>query len=288
MPSDNDELRAVVVELDQDPDEVRAFWTPERLRQARPFEREEIAIEAEPRTAEEPENEASGDVAPQQRGVPERADITTYPFTCAGRVHVNVSDTHLYLGSGQVVGHKKILLTAAHVVINASTGEPYDSIAFHRAYADGNSPQVLVATRVAWWKSVFVDAKSDWDYAFLLLDNECAAGHLGLETYTVPAAGWTSIGYPGNYDNNRFLYRVEGGDGGRYDHAIKMSDNPMQQGSSGGAWLHKASNVIGVNAHFAEGAPRMHGPEFDEKAMELFRMIAPTLVGERELVAALP
>ncbi|WGZ32828.1 hypothetical protein [Xylella fastidiosa] len=104
---------------------------------------------------------------------------------------------------------------------------------------------------------------------------------------------WTAIGYPVNYGHKGFfLQKVNGSKGKIFDFVdsqgnviskvVQMLDNPMLEGSSGGAWIAKlnaskkgyGNYAVGLNSFgYTEEPTITYGPYFDKKVFKLLNKV---------------
>lgn len=275
-----------------DEDETAAaveYWTDERMANAKPLRRvltleehEEaikrgMAEEPTPTTtAIEPSPPLSG-----LPGVPHEADVEAEPYMVAGKFYFTKPDGVDFVASAQIVGNSHTLMTAAHCVVGADkfNGKYFTKLLFKRAW-DKNNPglsqsigitQVCVDTR--YYSSG--TANNSFDYAFLALEEKADSIYTFMRYYPGhPTFDVTAIGYPENYGNSDFMYAVTGTAIANYEsNIVEMSDNPMGEGCSGGAWFTCIESVyyaVGLNSYGSDLHPnRQYSPLFTNDTSDL-------------------
>ncbi len=258
------------------------YWTEERIAKAIPIaptppskeERERLAkIPLElspgaPRTVEGSPGEVGGE--------PERANVEKRPFWNGGKLFFTKPDGKDYYGSAEFVGDKRVLLTAAHCVIDEYSKTPrwYKNFHFRRAYDNGGGQKVGWQCMAVWNLFFEYGRNLAYDYAFIHTNTDSGAGWLGMKS-DVPYPSWTAIGYPKERDKGERMQRVDGTKGTVSGGLVEMLGNPMGGGCSGGAWIaeltipHVGGNyAIGLNS-FGE-SPNEYSPYFDGLTFDLY------------------
>jgi len=277
----------------QSPDEVKAYWTTERLRNATPFpmpvitqqEHEEILKGRVPNKREskrirssEPRFSAPKSSEPSS-SEPSQVNPADWPYRQGGKLHFTDPATNRdYTCTAQFVGSVNIVMTAAHCVYNADGGYWYKNHVFKRGYDNGGGQKVnLTCMRIyAEYTTGNKETRHKYDYAFLYTHEASGASYYGLLTDT-NYDSWRSIGYPSNYGHAKYMYSVVGTKGKVGKGVVEMLGNPMGHGSSGGAWLvfiPGASNeyyAIGLNSYQDDRQPEnTFGPYFDNDTYQLY------------------
>lgn len=265
------------------------YWTKERLESAIPmpspslseeefqkllarYKAEAIMYKSE-KTTSIPSADPKGFVA----GVPTRANTNGRPYWNGGKLFFTKADGKDYACTAEFTGQNDILLTAAHCVRDGKTGAWYSNFVFYRAYNNGGGQKVGWKCAAAYYMWANPPLNLKYDYAFIHTNTKSGAGWLGLMT-GIPFSSWTAIGYPINFGNGQYMYEVVGQKGTISNGVVQMKDNPMRQGSSGGAWIgdvtkpHVGGNwAIGLNSFFVNAKPNsMYGPLFTSDTMTLF------------------
>lgn len=267
------------------------YWTEERMKAAKPMPLPKISPEqfkkmksmpgtkdAPPGTFRsiEPYHPDSG----MLQGTPTPANVGQRPYWNGGKFFFTKPGAGDYVCSAEFVGNNRVIMTAAHCVIDGSSGNWYTNFAFRRAYNNGGGQSVG-------WKCATVytayftggSANHAFDYAFLNTSNISGAGWLGFAT-GVPYASWTSIGYPVNYGSTQRMYQVVGTKG-TVGSTVQMIGNPMGGGSSGGAWIgdltvpHVGGNyAIGLNSfHYTSTPNDEYSPLFNTSTYNLLTAV---------------
>ncbi|PJI41292.1 MAG: hypothetical protein CTR54_12810 [Rhizobium sp.] len=220
------------------------------------------------------------------KGVPEKVDdpSAAAPYWSAGRLTFRDNNGIPSACTAQFVGDASVILTAAHCVMDEETGNWFSDFAFERAYNDGANAQ-----KVGWRCVSLFDAFHDpapnyaYDYAFILADGEDDEKPLEMTTGSPADKALTAIGYPANFGNGRFLYKVDGEWSEVVDGIVTMKGNPMRSGNSGGAWFTDfkvgggagENRVISLNSHHIEGNTEdENGPLFTADTSRLLAHVA--------------
>ncbi|MDR1100842.1 MAG: serine protease [Clostridiales bacterium] len=244
--------------------EADKYWTPERIRDAKP-----VPLPIDPDSGKirvEPSEELSAT----------EADIKALPYKCGGKLAY--LQPSLFYGSAQFVGTNDVVLTAAHCVFDRDTKCWSNNIKFMRAYKKGGYEKGFSVRALAvladWVDGKGVDARLD--YGFLVTTSESDAGYLNYSLELPEIA--TSFGYPGNISDGEIMQTVSGGIAPDYpgSRQIRMDGNPMSKGSSGGAWTDSSNNAIGVNATGPKDPTRdayMNSPRFTEDFDSLYKFV---------------
>jgi len=234
-------------------------------------------------------------------GKAQNADVNKYPFNTAGKLLFNTPVKQNSHCTAQFVGSQQVLMTAAHCIYpfpskkynpnkqfnldfhfmrqsEKSSGKAFNvkCYALWRQYPDGVNEQYdkhgEVFTNYEKWNYDF----KKWDYAFLCTDKPNDGNNwLGLRSTLPKFPTWTAIGYPQNYGKTKLMQRVTGQKGVVANTIVQMQSNPMQMGSSGGAWIDDLTypSVIGVNSSFDLNST-MSSPQFDEKTVDFLKYMS--------------
>ena len=220
------------------------------------------------------------------KGVPEKVDnpAAAAPYWSAGRLTFRDGDGVPSACTAQFVESASVILTAAHCVMDEETGKWFSDFVFQRAYNDGATAQT-----VGWRCVSLFDAFHDpapnfaYDYAFILADGKDDEKPLELAIGSPADKALTAIGYPANFGNGRFLYKVDGEWSAVVDGIVTMTGNPMRSGNSGGAWFTDfkvgggagENRVISLNSHHLQGNTEdENGPLFTADTSRLLAHVA--------------
>ncbi|BDU00448.1 trypsin-like serine peptidase [Nocardia sputorum] len=235
---------------------------------------EELAEITKEEPEEQSENESSSRSFIGPRTAPTEADLAVSPYRYGGiLVFEDYSDGQTRYGTAQFVAELNILLTAAHNVRDFKTGGWNSNLVFYRGYKNGNYATKYAIT-YAGTMDLWVGGTSprlQYDYAFLRTAGS-SEGALGMKTLE-SEPGWTSMGYPKGYAMGQVMHRVDGTRGTKSGGVIQMLGNPMDGGSSGGAWT-VGSIVMGNNsARYASNPDAQWGPVFNNYTFDLYRAV---------------
>lgn len=259
------------------------YWTAERMRNATPKEapeptpEEQRWIEKNIAGPSQTERRQPNDNATLPRldltefGAPNEADVSANPYRHAGKLHFTMAGKD-HGCTAQFVGDLTVLLTAAHCIRDAKTGEWATNVVFHRGYNNGPAQQ-RVETACLSTKHGWVTAGANrykWDYAFIKTSSPSNSGHFGVRLFA-PEAEWQAIGYPSNFGSGRIMMRVQGMRGSMNAGVVQMLGNPMRHGNSGGAW-HISGYVVGNNSkHTHDDTTTEWSPYYDAHVLGLWR-----------------
>lgn len=265
---------------------IEDYWTEAREQQARPMPMPRVSEEEFnklfPNGVKKPEKEIV--IPPSRPGIAamgsvESADVKERPFWNGGKLFFKSPEGDMQC-SAEFVGSSRTVLTAAHCVMDAETGEWYTNFKFKRAYKNGGgqSAGVHCITVYSAWHDDSGNKK--WDYALIYTNHDSGAGWLGLQT-GIPFATFWSIGYPMNFKCTHYMAKVEGSKGTVSNGVVQMVDNPMAPGCSGGAWIgdlttpHVGGNyAIGLNSfYYGNDSNSLYGPLFDANTASLLEYV---------------
>jgi hypothetical protein len=269
---------------------VVEYWTEERMANAVPFPLPSISQEEFEKLTEDgeglaPESSQSIDSSDDAEasfganpvdGTPTRANVNERPFWNGGKLFFSDDKGNNYWGSAQFCAHNQMVLTAAHCVMNATTGQWYTKFHFVRAYSIGFGQRVGVrAVGVwTWWSKPPVGVnRYAYDYAWAITKEKSGAGWMGLHTH-MPYPAFLAIGYPNNYGAGQSMYRVDGTEGTISENIVQMVGNPMRKGCSGGAWVKIIGDknwVVGINSFSKSLQPdNEYGPYLERVFFDLY------------------
>lgn len=275
---------------------VEDYWTEERMKAAKPLDLPTLAPEQHrkllqiplgpeakepPKVAEPGDGTAKGGAPsdPSPKGAPAKANVRERPFWNGGKWFFTKASGGDYVCSAEFVGSKRVVMTAAHCVMDGATGQWHKNFKFVRAYDNGGGQSVgwdCMSVKTAWHTS---GPNYPYDYAFVYASSDSGAGWLGLMT-DIPYSQFWAIGYPGNYDNGKYMYKVEGTKGTVSGGTVAMNGNPFGGGSSGGAWIGDLTTpvaagnyAIGLNSYYVGHTDPMYSPYFDNVTFGLYEYV---------------
>lgn len=215
----------IIILFDRD-DRIKAqsFWTKEKYKKAIPISNIECnkSVSVEPAEAID-------------------ADMKIAPYKYAGKLFSKTEKGNLY-GSIQSCGHAKMAITAAHCVMDGSTGTWYENLVFKQQYPDNTALLSIMAIGV---KKKWIGKDYQYDYALVVLDEENKDGFLDYKL-GVEDKETLSFGYPSNYSSGEKMMCVKTPlKASSTDNTAELIGQPFEQGASGGACIQD-DKIIGV------------------------------------------
>lgn len=250
-------------------DSVRAYWTPERMREAVPREQAPRAGKGKPGGGGGGSSAAAVKVTPQKQ-------MGKVFFTMGG-------SNYVCSGTATTSGNKDVVTTAGHC-LNEGPGGYASRFMYVPAYDNGSAPhgewvaETLLTTQ-AWAGS----GDFNHDVGFAVMAENSSGQSLTDVTGSYPIGfnlgygrAFEAYGYPAAkpYDG-RYLYRCSGVAGedtrGTTDHRLPCS---MTGGSSGGGWL-TGGTLNSVNSFGYRGEKDvMYGPYFGNVEQAVYQAAA--------------
>lgn len=243
---------------DEEMERSDSFWTPDRIEKARPIQMAVNGLDLG----------SAGEVTVSEGGIVEPADTSVPPYCCGGRLLASGSKKNdLMIGSAQVCGNPRILLTAGHCAYSQKYGW-HENINFTRAFGGKKTERYLVKAILIkqFWHVMF---DGGYDYALLIIDKACEH-KLDFELESKKGE-LESIGYPNNFGSTKKMQKVTGWVKYRNAHMRYMVNNPFSHGASGGAWLDN-DKIVGVNSALQTLGPDLclTSPDFDYEFQTLY------------------
>ncbi|MEB0140975.1 MULTISPECIES: hypothetical protein [unclassified Undibacterium] len=266
------------------------YWTPERLRQATPMPAPKMSENdvyyfknAKQQTRWNTTSQTIEPVFPnaplsggKQQGVPTAANMAIMPYSTAGKLFFVNSRGEAYSCSAQFVGNTRTLLTAAHCIVDNVSGMAFSNFEFRQNYPNNNGQQGIQSYCLGInpaWVNRSHNMAFNVDYGFMRTTSESRGGALGLQS-NVPYPNLTALGYPGNFGFGETMQTVDGTKGDISNNTVRMDNNPMTFGASGGAWT-TSNYAVGVNSHISSAFPTSQfSPLFDSAAMDVYNRMA--------------
>lgn len=233
------------------------FWTPEKLKSAKPLPLIELP-ESIYKKLKKTDSVNQKKVADE--GIPQKADVSRKPYNIAGKLYfTNDAGDALYC-SAQFVGSAGLLLTAGHCIRDENTGDWRNNFHFVQADENGIGTNKFDWKYAVTWSDLYSTQNThiNWgrDYAFIHVNGTNSKGFMGWKL-DVPYDTFTEIGYPGTFENGKYMMEIKGHKGtvSTDPKIVQMVNNPMRHGNSGGAWVgaigdNNSTNnyVIGVES----------------------------------------
>ncbi|MEL7272958.1 MAG: trypsin-like peptidase domain-containing protein [Pseudomonadota bacterium] len=217
-------------------------------------------------------------------------DYRKAPFRKMGALSINrlfKSKTKggLIRCSGQFI-KSNLVLTAAHCLENIKSDQQAKYIAFHRAMHPKNDKNKsgISAWNFGWKCFGFArnwitqsdpDKLIQWDFAIVKVRPITTGGALELRYFgdeMVESLPVMAVGYPKNSGNKYRMTAVNGSltqlDASESPNVFRMSDNPFNQGASGGAILDSKNRIVSIASNIDQGDDTVEGPKFQKNVME--------------------
>lgn len=268
------------------PAQIRAYWTPERMRTATPLD---LVLDTAGQLQRAPMTTSSRatDVSDSSTTFPDRAHGKVF-FTLTGG-----SQPGDYVCSGTVVesNSHSLVWTAGHCVDDAESGGGFASNwIFVPGYRAGGKPYGEWPARqlqtTDGWRTA-ANSRVDFGAVTVARDSD------GRGVQDVVGARGIAFGQPRPHAVTAFGYPAEPTlfeplfDGERLyscDSTITASDNPpgngpltmqidcdMSGGSSGGGWVGADGNVVGLTSYgYAADFDHLYGPYFGATGRDLY------------------
>lgn len=248
----------------EEQEKARDYWTKENMEQAEPLE---IPSHFEP-----PVEGDSVDEEPEVIGAPKQCNMNEKPWIFGGRLFLRRGGRRTYC-TAQFVEHQTILMSAAHCLVDARTGEQATSLLFAQAYEDGTHKGAYPIISV-YYPPEYPSGEPKWDvdWAVLRTRSRSNYGNYFLEPDVQSGVDYTSFGYGVRYgEGNRAHYRT-GRYGGRTRDGFKVINASLEHGSSGGAIIRGDINryaLTGINSFiFPNQRDDVHTPILTQRTVE--------------------
>lgn len=246
-----------------------AEWSEERRTRARPMRIEDAPLRGDAAFRGEPRADAG---VTDADGVQTRADVGVLPYKAGGKLFFDTPSGPSSCSAQFVGGSKRVLLTAAHCVVD-DDGNWYENWEFYRAYHAGGGQQVRLEC-ISIWDGYYTPNPDnpDYDYAFIYTQIESSGGTMGLKM--IPYTPLTAIGYPAAKEGGQYMYKVSGTRGARQGNTVIMNDNTFEGGTSGGAWigdLGAGDWAVGLNSRGTATYER--SPYFDDTTWAVYQHV---------------
>jgi hypothetical protein len=249
----------------QDPAQVRAYWTEQRMDAAEPLA---LPGAAAPQASPTPASLASRGHAveiDETSGVThfdlEPGSETSFPQSVHGKIFFTIPGAGDAACSGTLVASRlqNVVLTAGHCV-QYPGASPSSNVVFVPGYRDGAEPfgeyPASGVLAPAEWSSRF-DISYDVAILQLAAPLERTLGARGVAFNKAPNTSYRIFGYPGKpsppYNGERLVqcdasfFALE--NAGSHPFSTIAFPCGMRQGSSGGGWVNPEGQVASVVSH---------------------------------------
>jgi trypsin len=210
-------------------------------------------------------------------------NVTTRPLYWAGKFFFSVEGKGMVC-SAQFVA-PGVLITAAHCVRNAETGERYTNFLYKHQYNRGRSAKEFSIECYASYNGWVAqdNSKWQWDYAILKTRGGEDQGHFGYQVnWFGTYQNAPKIGYPGAIEHGQVI-QVDFGNlsKGRTPRVVGLAHGNQKnaEGSSGGAWVgafdttgnnQRSNFIISVTSHhIGDDRGTSYGPYWDQRMEQL-------------------
>jgi len=274
-----------------DPEEVLKYWTPERMRDAKP---EPMRLVPGPEQAEASKTRSLAAVTTTRV-----RDLHTYPYNAVGRLYYS-RGANTWSCTATIIA-SNIILTAAHCMYDQNTKKWASNINFVPSYAPGSSADTFAAVGPPIIPKIWEDGGGhQFDYAMVRVQGDMLVKYqkLVLAVGRVPdTTPYHSIGYPRRaipgYDfDGEHMWECVGASSGLKQGLLTMENN-MTEGCSGGPWLSESDagqtvrSVFGLNSAIdLDRSATVVSPYFDIKVLQMYQAVTKidfTTVWERSL-----
>ncbi len=260
--------------LDKSPQDVRAYWTPQRKNAAIPAHRTNMGVMGTNAPDELDTPPDAANAAPTTE--PQQADLSKMPFITGGKLFFTLDGVD-YVASGNIFMKNNLLLTAAHCVQDDNTGHLAENFVFERCYTGELSTEDFTFRTVALKENWYTEKDNKWDYAIAILNRDSTVEKpLQYRKENLVGKTVTASGYPTDiFDGAQMMY-ITGTVSERADSWI-IRGGKLSNGASGGAWvLEDGETVVGLNSFggtTAKGGAYLGSPKFDAEFDKLYNYV---------------
>jgi V8-like Glu-specific endopeptidase len=266
--------------------DIMEYWTPERMKAAKPMSRKpssrmrKAMKDANPNdkggtdpSTRKPHKAPAGSlgVAPEEllrsQPVP---NPQQYPWRCVGKLFFTMNGID-YDGSASAFG-KNVLLTVAHNLYDDEHGYHAENIIFVPAYTEEEEPFGRWIYDSYTVPQAWVDGQGEaYDYGTITLrkggeHNQSigdVVGYLGYITQLATDQEWTDVGYPANISGGELMIEDTGPFTRTLDqNTVVGKEDDMTEGASGGPWLLEYELSMRINGVHSFGDDSFPGEAF--------------------------
>jgi hypothetical protein len=276
----------------QDPDQVRSYWTPERMDSAAPSELPQVSgATVLPSPSSSSASRARGRVVRIHSTRGELADFepgaeTGFPNLVHGKVFFTILGVGDFACSGTLIASrfKNVVFTAGHCAYDPGSGQAATNWVFVPGYRDGveplgEFPAATLLTTDEWVASA--DTNFDVAVAELSTPLEDQIGARGIAFNKAPKTDYKIFGYPGQPNPPYTGQRLIECDAPFYGlelaptHPFSTVAYPcnMTHGASGGSWVNPAGEVVSISSHVYTDPSlddQIAGPYFGDTIKKLY------------------
>ncbi len=281
-------------QVSQNPAEVRAYWTPQRMQSAEPVDSPEVAgPSAAVASVVSADSQATGravEIHPTYGNSTydyQPGSETSFPQQVHGKIFFAVPGQGNFACSGTLVASllRNVVVTAGHCVDDPDVQQWSTDLIFIPAYRDGAAPlgtypAASLLSTDEWTQGG--DLSYDVGIAQLATPLEDQLGARGIVFNKPPKSTYQIFGYPGLPNPPYNGERLVACDASFF--ALQYTGHPfstlaypcdMQEGSSGGGWVTPAGAVASVVSHGScEFDPstcgQIAGPYFGDAIKKLY------------------
>lgn len=189
--------------------------------------------------------EPRGDTGAAQ-GALEVSNPLDYPFSAVGKLFYTFRNGHEGQGTASLIT-PNVALTAAHCIYDKYQGGAATNVEFYPGFnkrEEGDPLYSFKCSHLVWKPAWQLSENFAYDYAMVWIDGDTKKlGSIPIVCDQQLGRVWTAVGYPamrGGVLGGLIMYASTGGHlphGGDPPNIIRMANNGMREGSSGGPWI---------------------------------------------------
>ncbi|MEO1259241.1 MAG: hypothetical protein AAFZ15_10615 [Bacteroidota bacterium] len=273
-------------------EDLRTYWTPERMKKAIPSKNEAIqtnktqAAQKTEKSTKQQHRYSLPQLPRHLLGTSNDLDFTAqpvqhptvFPYSTVGKLFYTQAGQD-YAASASVI-YQNTILTAAHVLFSYRHQQWSQNILFAPAYTYGNTPLgtwgVLYSFTLPGYNTTG-NGGFDVGMATMAPANiSTVTGALGIAFNQGADVAWQAVGYPAipnpPYDGERMWSLVGPPTGFDPDgtNAVGMESN-FNRGASGGPWLTGGAIANGLSSYGKDNTPNIEfSPYFDDAVWAMY------------------
>ena len=258
--------------LNKSPQDIRAYWTPERKRAAVPAHRFRSGANI-PDSFDAILPDAANAIPTTD---PKQADLGIMPFVTGGKLFFTLDGVD-FTATGNIFMRNNLLLTAAHCIQDDVSGNLAENFLFERGFTGEESAEDFAFKTVALKENWYIEKDNKWDYAIAILNQDSTIPTpLKYTTENILGRTVTAYGYPLDFFEGAQMVFINGTITERAD-KWTIINGKLGPGASGGAWvLEDNQTAIGLTSfgvNTAKGGIYMGSPKFDEEFDNLYQYV---------------